>query len=173
MSSALILIGRVAGAFGVAGEVRITAYATDPLSLLTYAPLTDANGEPVLALASGRAAKGALIAKTHPPITREAAQALRGLELYVARAALPPAGEDEFYLADLIGLAVRSPAGEPLGRIKWIQDFGAGDLLEIDPADGSPTWWAPFTAAVVPEVRLGEGVVIVDRPAETSDEPSR
>ena len=137
----------MAGAFGVKGEVRITAYTDDPLSLLTYGRCSDADGAPALTLTAGRAAKGALIARATPPITREEAEALRGLELYVPREALPPPDEDEFYLADLIGLAVRSPAGEPLGRIKWVQNFGAGDLLEIDPADGGPTWWLPFTGA--------------------------
>ncbi len=149
----LILVGQVAGAFGVRGEIRITAYTADPLSLLSYGPLVGADGAPVLKLGAGRAVKNTLIARADPPVSREAAQGLRGLKLHVPREALPPAEADEFYLADLIGLAVRSPVGEAMGRVRSVQDFGAGDLLEIDPDDGGPTWWAPFTQAVVPEVR--------------------
>ena len=70
------------------------------------------------------------------------------------------------YIADLIGLAVRSPDGEDLGRVRSVSDFGAGDLLEIDPPDGGPTWWSPFTRAAVPEVRIDERVVVVVRAAE-------
>jgi 16S rRNA processing protein RimM len=94
---------------------------------------------------------------------------MRGLRLYIPRDRLPEPDEDEFYLADLIGLAVVSPTGETLGRVKSVHNFGAGDLLEIEPPGGAATWWAPFTKAVVPEVRLGQGVVVVDRPVEVED----
>ena len=163
----LILVAQAAGAFGVKGEMRITAFTEDPAALLRYRTLLRQDGAPALTLTGGRVAKGALIARAREVETREQAQALRGLRLYVDRADLPEPDEDEYYLADLIGLAVRSPAAEAMGRVRSVNNFGAGDLLEIDPGDGSPSWWAPFTREVVPEVRLAEGWLIVDRPPET------
>lgn len=158
------------GAFGLKGEVRITAFTGDPRALLILGPLLDKEGAPVLELAGGRPAKGALIVRVEPPLTREAAERLRGLELFVPRSALPPANEEEFYLVDLIGLEARTPDGAPLGCIKAVQNFGAGDLLEIAPADGAPTWFAPFTDEVVPEVRLAEGFVVVDPPPDAGED---
>jgi len=166
MAEARILVGRVAGAFGVKGEVRISAYTEDPLTLLAYRQLLHEDGVPALTLTGGRAAKGALVARAQEIETREQAEALRGLRLYIPRARLPEPEADEFYVADLVGLAVESPAGEPLGRVKSVQDFGAGDLLEIQPATGA-SWWLPFTRDAVPDVRLAEGMVIAIRPPET------
>jgi 16S rRNA processing protein RimM len=161
----LILVGRVAGAFGVKGEVRITSYTDDPVALVSYRDLRRANGSPGLTLTGGRPHKGALVARASEVATREDAEALRGLELFVPRDVLPPPDEDEFYLADLIGLAAMTPAGEALGRIKSVQNFGAGDLLEIAPEMG-PTWWLPFTREAVPEVKIAEGIVVAIRPEE-------
>jgi 16S rRNA processing protein RimM len=163
--SPLILVGRVAGAFGVKGEVRVTAYTAEPLALLDYTALRREDGSPGLTLTSGRAAKGGIVARAAEVETREQAEALRGLRLYVPRDALPPPDDDEFYVTDLIGLAVETPAGEPLGRIKAVQDFGAGDLLEVQPPEGA-SWYLPFTREAVPDVRLAEGKVVAIRPEE-------
>jgi 16S rRNA processing protein RimM len=165
LTGRLILVGRVAGAFGVKGELKINSYTDDPAALLGYRALARADGATALTLTAGRPHKGALVARAAEVATREDAEALRGLELYIPRDALPPPDEDEFYLADLIGLAAVSPAGEPLGRIKSVQNFGAGDLLEIAPETG-PTWWLPFTREAVPDVRLAEGVVVINPPVE-------
>ncbi len=169
MSGRLILVGRVAGAFGVKGELKVAALTGDPLALVAYSPLLGESGRPVLTLRSGRADKSALIGRADEVQTREQAQTLRGLALYITRDALPEPDEEEFYLADLIGLAAVSPAGEPLGRVKSVHDFGAGDLLEIEPATGAPSWWTPFTKAAAPEVRLVEGLIVIDRPADAPD----
>jgi 16S rRNA processing protein RimM len=162
----LILVGRVAGAFGVQGELRITAYGDDPRALLSYRRLLRQDGLPALTLTSGRAVKGALIGRAQEVPDRDAAQALRGLRLFVPRGALPPPEEDEFYLADLIGSEARTPEGERLGRVSAVHDFGAGDVLEIDPDEG-PTWMLPFTREAVPEVRPAEGWLTAVRPEET------
>jgi 16S rRNA processing protein RimM len=164
-SSRLILVGRVAGAFGVKGEVRITAYTEDPVALARYRDLRREDGSPGLTLTTGRAHKGALVGRAKEIATREEAEALRGLQLYVPREALPAPDEDEFYLADLIGLGVVDAEGAELGRIKSVQNFGAGDLLEIAPLAG-PTWWLPFTKEAVPEVRIADGLVVAVRPTE-------
>ena len=166
----LILVAQVSGAFGVKGEIRVTAHTDDPLSLLTYSPLKNAAGAPALTLTTGRAVKGALIGRAREVETREQAELLRGLRLYIDRADLPAPDEDEFYLTDLVGLAARSPDGEALGQVRSVHNFGAGDLLEIAAADGAASWWAPFTKAVVPQVRIAEGYVVVDRPPEVEAE---
>jgi 16S rRNA processing protein RimM len=162
----LILVGRVAGAFGVKGEVRITSYTDDPATLVRYRELLREDGLPGLTLTAGRPHKGALVARAKEVATREDAEALRGLQLYVPRASLPAPDEDEFYLADLIGLRVVDPEGGEIGHIKNVQNFGAGDLLEVAPPSG-PTWWLPFTREAVPEVRIGDGVVVAVKPAES------
>ena len=162
----LIEVGRVAGAFGVRGEVRITSFTEDPLALLRYRVLKRADGSTALTLTGGRAAKGGLIARAKEIADRDQAEAARGTTLFIAREDLPPPDdEDEFYLADLIGLEARAPDGAVLGKIRAVENFGAGDLLEIAPT-GAPTWWLPFTREAAPEVRIAEGFVVVVRPAE-------
>ncbi len=168
-TSNLILVGQVAGAFGVRGEVRITAFTEDPLNLLGYKDLLRHDGSPGLTLISGRAAKGAFIGRAKQVTTREEAEALRGLKLYLPREALPPPDEEEFYLTDLIGLSAIDPTGAAIGKVRSVQNFGAGDLLEIEPAEGGPTWWLPFTREAAPEVDLAGGRLTVVRPLEVGD----
>jgi len=173
MTSKLILVGRVAGAFGVKGEVRLTAYTGRPEALLAYGDLVREDGSPGLTLLSGRAQKGDLVARAQQVATKEEADALRGLLLHVPREALPEPDEDEYYLTDLIGMAAVTPQGATLGRVKAVQDFGAGDILEIDPGRGAATWYLPFTRECVPEVDIVGGKVTVVRPAEVSDQEGR
>jgi 16S rRNA processing protein RimM len=166
----LLLVARVAGAFGVRGEVRITTYTADPLALARYGDLRRADGAPALTILSARAVKGGIIARTRELETKEAADALRGLELYVPRSVLPPPDdEEEFYLADLIGLEAVAPDGERLGRVRAVENYGAGDLLEIDPGDGRATWLLPFTREAVPSIDLAAGRLTGVRPREVTD----
>jgi len=161
----MILVARVAGAFGVKGEVRLTAYTADPMALLEYRDLKRETGAPGLTLTSARPHKGGVVVHAREVETREQAEALRGLRLYIAREALPALEEDEYYLVDLIGLTVQTSDGESLGVVCEVRDFGAGDLLEIQPAAGA-SWWLPFTREAVPEVRLAERVIVAVRPDE-------
>ena len=167
----LILVGRVAGPFGVRGELRLTAYTAEPDALLRYGRLLREDGAPALTLTGGRVAKGdELIARAEEAPDRTAAEALKGLRLFVPRAALPaPEDEDEFYLADLIGLLAQTPEGEALGRVKAVLNHGAGDILEVDPGDGRPTALHAFTREVVPEVRVAEGRLVIAPARETGD----
>lgn len=167
MADRLILIGRVAGAFGVRGEVRITAFSADPMALLGYRDLKRQDGSPGLTLTSARPSKGGVIARAKEIASKEEADALRGLQLFVARETLPEPDPDEFYLADLIGLSAVTPAGVTLGRVKDVLNFGAGDMLEIDPAEGGPTWYLPFTTEAVPEVSIQQARLTAVRPTET------
>lgn len=164
----LIEVGRVAGAFGVRGEVRITAYTEDPLALAGFAELRRQDGSHALTIVSARGEKGAIVGRAREIATKEEADALRGLRLYVPREAFPEPDEDEFYLTDLIGLRVQSKDdANSLGTVKSVQNFGAGDMLEIEPEGGGVTWYLPFTRETVPEVRIADGVVLADPPEET------
>jgi 16S rRNA processing protein RimM len=135
------------------------------MALLGYRDLQRESGAPGLTLTSARPHKGGLVVRAREVETREQAEALRGLRLYVPREALPEPDEGEFYLVDLVGLQAVSPEGESLGVVRSVQDFGAGDLLEIQPPDGA-SWWQPFTREAVPEVSLAARRLVVVRPAE-------
>src|SRR5204863_3619351 len=108
-------------------------------------------------------AKGALTAKQADIEDRDRAEAWRGLRLYLPRSALPPPADDEYYHADLIGLDAALGDGTPVGRVRAVHDFGAGDTLEIDRLEG-PSVMVPFTRAVVPVVDLEAGRLVLDPP---------
>jgi 16S rRNA processing protein RimM len=169
MNDTLLLVGRVAGAFGVQGELRITTFTADPMALVGYRTLLREDGSPGLTITNGRVAKGGIVARAKEVADRNQAEILRGLQLYIPRAALPPPEEDEFYLADLIGLDVVTPEGEAMGKIKAVNDFGAGDLLEIAPEHGL-SWWLPFTRENVPQVDIAGRRIVAIRPTETQAE---
>jgi 16S rRNA processing protein RimM len=165
----LILVGQVAGGFGVRGEVRVTAFTADPLALKAYGPLLRADGSVGLTLTTARAAKGAVIGRAKEIETKEQADALRGLKLFVPRERFPAPDEDEVYVTDLIGLEARDPDGRVLGRIKAVQNFGASDMLEITPAEGGQTWYLPFTLEATPELHIADGWILAVRPAEVGE----
>jgi 16S rRNA processing protein RimM len=166
-SSRLILVGRVTGVHGVRGELKIAAFTATPEALLDYRDLRRGDGTPAIKLTSGRPAKAGLVVRAKGVETRDQAEALRGLELYVARDALPTPDDDEFYLTDLIGLEARDTTGAAVGRIRTVENFGAGDLLEIEPVGGGASWWLPFTREAVPDVDIGGGWVVVTAPEAT------
>ena len=168
-----LLMGRIGAAHGIKGEVRIQSFTDDPMALAHYRALKREDGSPALTLASARPAKGGVIARCPEVASKEAADALRGLRLYVPRAALPPPeDEDEFYLADLIGLPTQTADGAPFGRIKAVHNFGAGDILEIDPGGGRPTVLHPFTKEAVPVVDIAGGRVVIAPQTEAPEDPA-
>ena len=165
----LILVGQVAGGFGVRGEVRVTAFTADPLALKAYGPLLRADGSVGLTLTTARAAKGAVIGRAKEIETKEQADALRGLKLFVPRDRFPAPDDDEVYVTDLIGLEARDLDGRVLGRVKAVQNFGASDMLEIAPAEGGQTWYLPFTLEATPELHIADGWILAVRPTEIGD----
>lgn len=167
--SKLILVGQIAGGFGVKGEVRVTAFTADPLALTAYGPLLRADGSVGLTLTTVRPDKNGVVGRAKEIATKEEADALRGLKLHVPRDRFPEPEEDEFYLADLIGLEARDPDGTVLGSIRTVQNFGADDMLEIAPATGGPTWYLPFTRDAVPELHIADGWVLAVRPNEVGE----
>jgi 16S rRNA processing protein RimM len=167
-----ICIARIGAAHGVRGAVKLWTFTEDPLAVTAYGPLVTKDGARSFEVATAREAKGHLVVTLKGIATREEAERLNGLELYIAREKLPATGEDEYYHADLIGLAAVTPANEPLGRVIAIHNFGAGDIIEIAPPQGA-TMLLPFSNAVVPTIDLAGGRVVIELPKEIEgDEPS-
>jgi len=160
-----ICVAKIGAAHGVRGEVKLWPFTEDPLAVLHYGPLSTKDGLQQFEVVRAREAKGHLVAVLKGVATRNDAERLNGIELYIARDRLPPTEDDEYYHADLIGLAAESAAGEPIGRVVAIHNFGAGDIIEIAPPKG-PTLMLPFTNAVVPTVDIAQGRVIIERPQE-------
>jgi len=149
----LVLLGVVGAPHGVRGEVRIKAFTGDPLAIADYGPLTDRAGRSY-EIAEIRPAKEVVVARLKGVSTREAAQALNGTELFVPRAALPPPeDEDEFLQADLVGCGVFAPDGTALGTVTAVENYGAGDLLDIATPDGRSVLM-PFTRAFAPRIDI-------------------
>jgi 16S rRNA processing protein RimM len=170
--AAPICIARIGAAHGVRGEVRLWTFTEDPLAVLHYGPLATKDGARSFVVTQAREAKTHLVATLKGVATREDAERLNGVELYVAREQLPPTDQGEYYHADLIGLAAVDAANQPIGRVIAIHNFGAGDIIEIAPPQG-PTMLLPFTNAVVPSVDLAGGRVVIELPAEIEgDEPT-
>src|SRR5712675_1036449 len=167
--AAQICVARIGAAHGVRGAVKLWTFTEDPFAVKAYGPLLTKDGTRSFEVATAREAKGHLVATLKGIVTREDAERLNGLELYIAREKLPATDEDEYYHADLIGLTAVTPANEPLGRVIAIHNFGAGDIIEIAPANGA-TMLLPFTNAVVPSVDLAAGRVVIELPDEIVDE---
>jgi len=170
--AAQICIARIGAAHGVRGAVKLWTFTEDPLAVKAYGPLVTKDGTRQFEVTHAREAKGHLVATLKGVASRDEAERLNGIELYIAREKLPATGEDEYYHADLIGLAAVTPANEPLGRVIAIHNFGAGDIIEIAPPRGA-TMLLPFTNAVVPSVDLAGGRVVIELPKEIDgDDPS-
>ncbi len=165
-----ILVGRIGAAHGLRGQVRINSFTENPLSIADYSPLlTDRDGL-TLTITKSRLAKNVVIAKLGGIDDRTSAQALNGVELFTRREKLPQTDdEDDFLHVDLIGLEARLDSGEVLGDVVTIANFGAGDLLEIREPGGETMLFA-FTRAVVPEIDIKEGFLLILPPVEIDGE---
>src|SRR5712672_3171532 len=169
MVAAPICVARIGAPHGVRGAVKLWTFTEDPLAVKHYGPLMTKDGARQFEVTHAREAKGHLVATLKGIATRDEAEKLNGLELYVAREKLPATDDDEYYHADLIGLAAVTSANEPLGRVIAIHNFGAGDIIEIAPPQGA-TMLLPFTNAVVPAVDLANGRVVIELPDEIEGE---
>jgi len=157
---------------GVRGECRVKSFTENPLAIADYGPLFAEDGR-MFEITSGRLLKDDMLVVAFKGVTdRDSVQKLTNLPLFVARSALPPTeGEDEFYHADLIGLEVMAEDGTPIGTLIAIQDFGGGDILEIRPITGGPTWLQPFTRLAVPQITLSERRIIINPAFLAKPEP--
>ncbi len=161
-----LLMGRIGAAHGIKGEVRIQSFTEDPLALASYGPLSTNKPGLTIKILAARTTTNVLVARLEGINDRNAAEKLNGVELYVDRALLPDTDDDDFYHADLIGLKARLADGSEIGEVMAVPNFGAGDLLEIrDPRSGD-TYLYPFSKAVVPEVRVADGYLLIDPPIE-------
>lgn len=166
----MLLIAEIGGASGIKGDVRIKLYSDDPAALTAYGPLLDAAGKSYTVIRS-RAVKSVFVCALDGVSDRNSAEALNRTKLFVSRDKLPAPEDDEFYHVDLIGLKAIQGNGETLGLITSVHDFGAGDIIEITPADGD-TIMIPFSLAAVPKVSISEGFVTLgDIATLLDDEP--
>jgi len=167
-------MGVVGAAHGVRGAIRIKSFTDVPEAIANYGALEDESGARGFTLRVVGTAKGdgMVIAELSGIVNRDQAEALRGLRLYAPRAVLPATTDDEFYHADLVGLAAVLEDGSELGRIIAVHDFGAGDVIEIERVEGQPVLM-PFTRAAVPVVDIAGGRVVVAPPEGLLDTPRR
>ncbi len=169
--AAPVCVARIGAAHGVRGAVKLWTFTEDPLAVQRYGPLLTKDGARSFEIAHLREAKDHLVATFKGIATRNDAEKLNGIELYVPREKLPETDDGEYYYADLIGLAAVNAEDEPIGRVIAIHNFGAGDIIEIAPPKGA-TLLLPFTNAVVPTVDIAGGRVVIELPQEIEgDEP--
>ena len=166
---AQVCVARIGTAHGVRGAIKLWTFTEDPFAVTRYGPLSTKDGARSFEVAHAREGKGHLVATLKGVTTRNEAERLNGLELYVPREKLPATGDDEYYHADLIGLGAATTGGEALGKVIAIHNFGAGDIIEIASPSGA-TMLLPFSSAVVPTVDLAGGRVLIELPAEIEGE---
>jgi 16S rRNA processing protein RimM len=168
-----VLIAKIGAPHGIKGEVRVTSFTENPLALGDYEPLIDAAGN-LYQIEKSRPAKNVLVVRFKGIDTREAAERIRGTELFIERNSLPDdTGEDEFYITDLIGMHVFDMQNNLVGMIRDVADFGAGDLLEIAPLNKNgrfdkKTWYLAFTRQNAPEIDLQNDRITINPPQEVS-----
>jgi 16S rRNA processing protein RimM len=160
-----VLMGVVVAPHGVRGEVRIQSHCEDPADIGSYGALTDESGKRSYTVHPLGEVRGNVLARIDGVADRNAADRLRGLRLYVAREALPPAADGEWYHVDLIGLRAVGVDGKEYGKVLAVEDFGAGTLLEVGEGTGGRSFMLPFSDQAVPTVDIAGGVVTIDPPA--------
>jgi 16S rRNA processing protein RimM len=158
-----VIVAQIAGAFGVRGEVKIRPFTEDPEACLGYGPLRGPQGTVLLTPRDWRPQGDVWVVKATETRTREDWEALKGTDLWVPRTALPPPDdEDEVYVRDLIGCEVVWPDGQVLGRVTKVQDFGAGDVVEVSLAGQTRRVWLPLTRACFPRLDISARRVVAD-----------
>ena len=167
----LVLLGVFGAAQGVRGEARVKSFTGDPKAIGGYGVLTDKSGAREFRIERLRPLRDdMLVVRLAGVTTRDAAEALTGVEIYARRDQLPPPAADEFYYDDLVGLEAVTADGAPLGRVAALSNYGAGDILEIQPAGGGETLLLPFNKAVAAEIDFAAGRIVVVPPREIEGE---
>jgi 16S rRNA processing protein RimM len=169
-----ICVAQIGAPHGIRGEVKLKSFTADPLAVKDYGPLTNEDGSAQFEIEAVRPAKAHLVARLRGVNDRTAAERLTHLKLFIPRDRLPPPEADEYYHADLVGLAAVTADGNEVGTVVAIHDFGAGDILELRPRAGGPTLMLPISDTYVPEVDVpGRRIVVApleDVAAKRGDE---
>lgn len=168
MSNASILLGVIGRAHGVRGLVHVTSHTADPAALTGYGPLSDPTGRRFTLrwVGEGIAEVSEVVGAASVKVAcRTAAERLTNTKLFIERDRLPPPEPDEYYLADLIGLAALDADGQRVGTVSAVHDYGAGVSLEIS-RDQAGSLLVPFTVACVPDVNIAVGCVTIAPPDE-------
>ncbi len=158
-----IVLGVITGVHGIQGEVKLKSFTADPEAIASYGPLDASNGA-IVKIVSLKAHKDAFRTRIEGIDDRNAAEALKGLELSVPRDRLPEPEQDEVYHADLIGLRILDSQGVKIGNVVAILDFGAGELLEMKLQNVEATVLMPFDTETVPEINLDAGTMTINPP---------
>lgn len=167
-NSKRLLMGIIGAAHGIKGELRITPYTQDPDSIAAYGPLETDRPGLTINIASLRVQKNGIIARLKGVNDRNGAEALNGVSLFVDRSRLPETTDaDDFYHADLLGLEARLDDGTVIGTVTAIPNYGAGDLIEIRNGQSGDSYLYPFTKAIVPNIHIEQGFVVIIAPSET------
>ena len=163
-----IRVARIGAAHGIRGEVKLWSFTEDPMAVANYGPLETEDGARRFEIEAARPGKDFLVARIAGIEDRNAAEKLRNIDLFVPRGRLPSIEEaDAFFHADLVGLEAVSEAGVALGAVIAIHNFGAGDLIEIEPASGGKPLLLPFNETTVPTIDLKAGRIVVVPPPIT------
>lgn len=162
-----IVVGVVAGAFGVKGEIRLKSFCAEPGDIVNYSPLTTEKGDEFTVKIT-RQVKGGFAARLSGIRFKDEADKLRGVKLYADRALLPSLPDDEYYYTDLVGLDVLDTGGDTIGKIAAVENHGAGDILDIRGPGLKGSLLLAFTHEAVPTVDMAARRVIVDPPEEVS-----
>ena len=160
----MLCIGTIAGSWGVRGEVRLKSFCAEPEAIGDYGPLFTEDGKTSYKVTLTRPVAGGLGARLSGVATKEQADALKGVNLYVSREKLPSLGDDEFYYADLIGLDVRDTGGADIGKVLAVHNHGSTDLLEVMGPGMKDSLLIPFTRAIVATVDLAARRIVADLP---------
>ena len=168
MQKDLVRIGRITGAHGIKGEVKLQSFTADPEAIARYGPLQTDRGT-MVEVERLRPQKQGFIATLKGICDRDRAEALVGADLFVDRASLPEPAADENYIHDLVGLAVVTRDGQAFGKVADVLNYGAGDVLEIARA-GEANLLIPYSDAFVPEVDVAAGRLTIDLPEDYLDE---
>ena len=160
-----ICVGVIVGSHGLRGLIRIKSFMVVSEDIFVHGPLTNKDGKRNFALELVSSSKKGLIVKLEGVTTRDASEALRGIELYLSRDLLPNLKEDEFYYSDLIGLVVENTDGEIIGNVSMVDNYGAGEIIEVDLQVGGTAMYR-MSLEVVPEIDLKNGRIVVNPPTE-------
>ncbi len=164
----LVCVAAVAAAHGVRGALKLKCFTEDPVNVGAYGPVVDEQGRQLFEVKVLGPTKGGVIVAAEGITDRDAAEALRGLRLFVPRERLPEPEPNAFYFEDMVGLEVQDSAGKALGRVVAVHDFGAGEVIEYQ-GEAGRSGMVPFTMASVPEVDLAAGRLVVAQDSVPTD----